>query len=211
MHHRQQRKLDRMQAEKDWHEIEQPAASEVRVGVMGLGVLGADAARALGTLGFQVLGWSRSAKNLDGVRCFAGYDQLPDFLGQTDILVCLLPHTSETTGILNTALFSQLAQDGALAGSFPVLINAGRGKLQVEADILDALNNGVLKGATLDVFETEPLPQTSALWAHPQVTVTPHSAADSEPEAIARMIGGQIASYERGEPLRNVVDPARGY
>jgi glyoxylate/hydroxypyruvate reductase A len=211
MHHRQQRMLDDMQARKDWREVDQPAADQVRVGIMGLGVLGTDAAKALKMLGFQVLAWSRSAKEIDGVRCFAGSDTLPAFLSQVDILVCLMPHTPDTEGILNLKLFDRLAQDSPLPDAFPALINAGRGKLQIEADIIEALNSGILKGVTLDVFETEPLPRASPLWDHPRVTITPHSAADSEPEAIAKMICDQIAAFERGEALRNVVDRTRGY
>lgn len=211
MHHRQQRMLDGMQERKEWRDVEQPSADQVRVGIMGLGVLGVDAAKTLKSIGFQVSGWSRSEKQIEGIACFAGTDSLPAFLSVVDILVCLLPHTPETGGILNLKLCQLLAQDGPLPDAFPALINAGRGKLQVESDIVEALNTGVLKGATVDVFETEPLPQSSPLWDHPRVTVTPHSAADSEPEAIARMISAQIKAFENGEPLRNVVDRARGY
>ena len=211
MHHRQHNMLDDMQARKVWREVEQPSADQVRVGIMGLGVLGIDAAKALKNIGFQVSGWSRSGKRIEGVETCAGFDALPAFLSRADILVCLLPHTPETEGILSLKLFRQLAQDGALPDAFPAVINAGRGKLQVESDIIEALNNGILKGATLDVFETEPLPDTSPLWTHPRVTITPHSAADSEPEAIARLISEQIARFERGAPLRHVVDRARGY
>jgi glyoxylate/hydroxypyruvate reductase A len=145
---------------------------------------------------------------VEGHRVFAG-DELDAFLARTDILVSLLPLTPDTRGILNRELFRKLAHDGRLGG--PVLINAGRGGLQVEADILACLDDGTLKAATLDVFETEPLPPDSPLWSHPRVTVTPHNAAVSEPDATARYIADQIRRFERDEPLQNVVDRERGY
>jgi glyoxylate/hydroxypyruvate reductase A len=121
----------------------------------------------------------------------------------------LLPLTPDTTGILDATLFARLAQNGRLGG--PVLINAGRGGLQHEADILRCLDGGTLMAATLDVFEREPLESESPLWRHPNVTVTPHNAALSDPAAIADLIAGQIRALERGEPLRHVVDRGRSY
>lgn len=210
LHLRQQRRYDRQQREGVWDDDRnQPAARSVRVGIMGLGELGQDAAHKLKVMGFDVAGWSRSPKELDGLPSFSGEDGMKAFLARTDILVSLLPLTPETRGIINMALLAGLAQDGRLGG--PFLINAGRGGLQVEADILAALEAGTLKGATLDVFETEPLPQGSPLWSHPGVVVTPHNAAMSEPEAIASLIAQQIRRLEAGEPLQHVVDPARGY
>jgi glyoxylate/hydroxypyruvate reductase A len=156
-----------------------------------------------------VAGWSRSPKSVEGLATFAGEDGMAAFLARTDILVSLLPLTPETKGTINAALLAGLAQDGRLGG--PFLINAGRGGLQVEADIMAALEAGTLKGATLDVFETEPLPADSPLWSHPAVTVTPHNAAMSEPEAVANLISAQIRRLEAGEPLEHVVDPKRGY
>ncbi|KUL95153.1 2-hydroxyacid dehydrogenase [Bosea sp. WAO] len=187
----------------------QPAAREVRVGVMGLGELGLDAVAKLRVIGFDVAGWSRSPKAIDGVPTYSGEAGMAEFLARTDILVCLVPLTPETRGMLNRALFAGLARDGRLGG--PVLINAGRGGLQVEADILAALAAGELKAAVLDVFETEPLPQDSPLWAHPSVTVTPHNAAMSAPETVAAQVAAQIRRLEAGEPLEHIVDPARGY
>ena len=125
------------------------------------------------------------------------------------MLVVLLPLTPATRGMLNASLFARLKQGGRLGG--PVLINAGRGGLQVEADILAALDSGVLTGASLDVFEREPLPPSSPLWTHPAVYVSPHNAAISAPAAVAAAIARQIEAFERGEPLRNVVDRKRGY
>ena len=210
IHLRQQRMYDWQQDERIWDEdVDQPAAADVRVGILGLGELGADAARKLATIGFDVAGWSRSPRDLDAIACFHGADGLDEMLARTDILVALLPLTPDTRGILNASLFAKLATDGRLGG--PILLNAGRGGLQVEADIVAALDDGVLKAASLDVFETEPLPRESPLWGHPRVTISPHNAAVSAPETIARYIAGQIAAHERGEPLRNVVDRARGY
>ena len=207
---RQQRRYDRQQREKLWDDDRnQPAARSVRVGVMGLGELGQDAARKLAVMGFDVAGWSRSPKAIEGVPTYSGEAGMAEFLARTDILVCLVPLTPETRGMLNRALFAGLARDGRLGG--PVLINAGRGGLQIEADILASLAAGELKAAVLDVFETEPLPQDSPLWTHPAVTVTPHNAAMSAPETVAAQVAAQIRRLEAGEPLEHIVDPARGY
>jgi glyoxylate/hydroxypyruvate reductase A len=209
MHHRRQRRYDAQQRERLWHSHDQPAASEVSVGVMGLGVIGSNVAAALNRLGFKTAGWSRSAKNLPGVETFHGNTGLDAFLARTEILVCLLPRTRDTEGILNLALFRKLKRNGAAGGSF--LINAGRGPLQVDADIVKALDEGALEGATLDVFPQEPLPSASPLWAHPKVTVTPHNAGDISPRAFAPQVIAQIERFERGEPLDNIVDRTRGY
>lgn len=210
MHLRDQRKHDADQRAKRWApDREPPIAGEVRVGIMGFGVLGQDAAYKLKVMGFDVTGWSRTPKSVEGFKVFSGEEGLTPFLARTDILVSLIPLTPETRGILNRSLFKKLARDGRLGG--PILINAGRGGLQVEADILASLDDGTLKAATLDVFEVEPLPQDSPLWTHPRVTLSPHDAATSEPEATARYIAEQIRRHEAGEPFQNVVDKARGY
>jgi glyoxylate/hydroxypyruvate reductase A len=210
MHLRRQRRHDEQQRRKIWFDDRfQPGAHEVRVGIMGLGVLGQDAARKLKVMGFDVAAWSRSPREVEGVQSFSGESGLTPFLARTDILVCLLPLTEATRGILNRSLFERLARDGKLGG--PILINAGRGGLQVEADILAALEDGTLHAATLDVFETEPLPAHSPLWTHPAVTVTPHNAAMSNPDSIAEQIAEQVGAFERGEKLKNVVDPRLQY
>src|SRR4051812_8511287 len=162
MHHRRLRLYDAQQRQRLWRDHHQPAASEVAVGVMGMGVLGRDAAAMLVRLGFRVAGWSRTATALPGVETFHGADGLGAFLARSEILVCLLPATPTTEGILNLALLRKLKRDGALGAAY--LINAGRGRLQVNADILAALDQGVLAGASLDVFPTEPLPADSPLW-----------------------------------------------
>lgn len=210
LHHRQHLALAEAQRNKFWYSaLVQPAAADVRVGVMGLGVLGSDAAEKLSLLGFQVAGWSRTPKQIDGVQCFAGEAEFKSFLNRTDILVCLMPHTPETNALLNAAAFRELARDGKLQG--PAFINAGRGKIQVEKDILAALDNGDLHAASLDVFETEPLAPTSPLWTHPQVVITPHNASDSEPEAVTVNILKQINGFERTGTLDHAVDLKRGY
>ncbi len=210
MHLRGAWRHDEQQRQGVWRDLrDQPCAGDVRVGVMGLGVLGQDAARKLAVMGFDVAGWSRSPHTLDGIATHAGEAGLPEFLRRTDMLVCLLPLTPETRGILDRALFASLARNGRLGA--PVLVNAGRGGLQVEADIAAALDVGTLGAVSLDVFETEPLPATSPLWRHPRVHITPHNAAMSDPEAIAAAVARQIRHYEAGKELENAVDRVVGY
>jgi glyoxylate/hydroxypyruvate reductase A len=210
VHLRQLRRYERQQSERVWEDDDhQPKASDIQIGVLGLGVMGKDAVAKLKALGFKVAGWSASPKSLPGINCFSGADGLKLLLAQTDMLVVLLPLTDATRGIVNASLLSQLNQGGSLGG--PILINAGRGGLQVEADILAALDTGALKGASLDVFEREPLPKDSRLWSHPAVYVSPHNAAISSPKAIAALVARQIERYERGGPLAHVVDWRRGY
>jgi glyoxylate/hydroxypyruvate reductase A len=209
MHQRQQWRIEENQRARKWDSFASPVASDFRVGVMGLGVLGQDAARKLSVMGFKVSGWSQTRKQVAGITSFAGAAELDAFLQGTDILVVLLPHTPQTHGILNRTLFAKLSRSGPLGA--PVLINAGRGKLQNEADILACLDDGTLHGASLDVFEAEPLDGASALWAHRLVHVSPHSAADSDPVHITRYIAQQIRRAEAGNALENIVDRKRGY
>jgi glyoxylate/hydroxypyruvate reductase A len=209
MHHRQEPYLRASQREKRWAPKHQWPASAVRVGIMGLGTLGARAAEALRGIGFRVSGWSRSARQIEGVDCFHGQTQLDAFLQATDILVCLLPLTPDTRHILNRKLFAKLSRHGPLGA--PVLINAGRGGLQNEADILQCLDDGMLGGASLDVFAIEPLPADSRFWTHPNVVLTPHNAADTDPDEISKYVARQIERFEAGGALENVVDPGRGY
>lgn len=208
MHHRQQRRLEENQKNKIWDSFPTHAASALTVGIMGLGVLGIDAAQKLKVMGFNVLGWSRSKKHLPGITCY-GQHELHQFLAQTDILVCLLPATAETDGLINRTLIQKLSRHGPFGA--PILINAGRGRQQVEADILTCLNSGELHASTLDVFQKEPLPIESPLWSHPRLTLTPHAAADSDPATICRYVAGQIAKFKRGEMLENLVNRPRGY
>jgi glyoxylate/hydroxypyruvate reductase len=209
MHHRRQRTYDAQQRKRIWKGHDQPAASEVSVGIMGVGAIGAHVAHVLQTLGFQVAGWSRTPKAHASVKVFAGAEGLSAFLRRTEILVCLLPHTPDTEGILNIALFEQLKRDGALGGAY--LINAGRGRLQVDEDIIAALDSGLLSGATLDVFPTEPLPPQHRFWLRADITITPHNAGDLAPRALISAVLDQIDRIEAGLPPQHTVDRARGY
>lgn len=208
MHLRQQRFYDARQRQCDWHEFTQPQAGEITVGIMGLGVLGQDAAGKLKTLGFDVIGWSRTDKDIEGLETFsqAGLDA---FLARTDFLVGLLPLTKETTGMFNRDVFSKLHRNGEIAS--PVFINAGRGGSQVETDIVTCLEDGTLGGVSLDVFEAEPLPADSPLWGFENAILTPHVAAVSDMGAFGRYVARQIDRHVSGQPLENVVDRSLGY
>lgn len=197
------------QRDRVWHEIaEQPEARDVTVGVMGLGVLGADAVRKLKVMGFDVIGWSRRPKAIEGVETFDSTN-IDAFLGRTDILVGLLPLTEETRGIYDRALFSKLRRTGTLGG--PIFLNAGRGGSQKEIELIECLADGTLRAASLDVFEKEPLAADSPLWAMPTVIVTPHAAAASDVRALFRHVEAQIARLESGKPMEFVVDRTSGY
>lgn len=203
-HHRDMLAYRHQAAEKIWREIPAVPAHQRRIGILGLGVLGQDAARMLVRFGFDVAGWSRTPKEIEGVTCFDGPEGLDQMLARTDILVCLLPLTPATRGILNGELFAKLPRGACL-------INVGRGGHQVERDLLEALDSGQLREATLDVFEEEPLPADSPLWSHPQVIVTPHIASMTMPETAAKAVGENIKRMEAGLPPLNVVDFKRGY
>jgi glyoxylate/hydroxypyruvate reductase A len=209
MHHRQQLYLLNSQRAGRWAPKVQWPASAVSVGIMGLGVLGAHAADVLRRIGFKVAGWSRSAREIDGIDCFAGGHEFDAFLRRTDILVCLLPLTPDTREILNRSVFSRLNRASPLGA--PVLINAGRGGLQNEADILACLDDGTLGAVSLDVFVQEPLPGDSPFWTHPKVVLSPHNAADTDPDEISKYVARQIAQFEASGALDNVVDRKRGY
>ena len=209
LHHRQQRRIDANQKLKKWDSFPTHAASALSVGIMGLGVMGRDSAQKLRTLGFRVAGWSRTRREIPGIDCYAGAAEFDRFLGRTDILISLLPATPETDGIIDRATIAKLSRQGPFGAA--IVINAGRGRQQVAEDILAALDAGELHAATLDVFASEPLPPDSPLWTHPKVTVTPHIAADSDPEVICAYVARQIERHKSGAALENVVDRARGY
>jgi glyoxylate/hydroxypyruvate reductase A len=192
------------QSQKKWQPRIPMLAADMRIGVMGLGQLGKDAAKKLSYLGFPVTGWSQTPKDIEGVKCLAGEDALDDFLSQTRILICMLPLTPKTKGILNRKTFDKLP-----AGAY--VINVARGQHLAEKDLLTALDSGQLAGACLDVFEVEPLPEDHPFWSHPKIIVTPHISSITYPKAVAPQI---IENYQRiksGQPLRNVVDMKRGY
>jgi glyoxylate/hydroxypyruvate reductase len=209
MHHRLYTRFQADQKAKRWSQLYPPAASETTVGIMGMGVLGQDAASRLKPLGFDLRSWSRTSKDMTGVEGFAGAEQFDAFLAGTDILVNLLPLTPETTGILNTQTFAKLRRD-RLAGG-PVIVNAARGGHQRESDIVAALRDGTLGAASLDVFETEPLPASSPLWDIENCYITPHIAAISNEATGVRYFTNIIKRHEAGEALVNVVDRRRGY
>jgi glyoxylate/hydroxypyruvate reductase len=209
MHHRQELYLRDSQRAKRWAPKSQWPAGALTVGILGLGTLGSDAADVLKRIGFRVAGWSRNPRQIDGIECFHGKAQLDAFLQQTDILVCLLPLTPDTRHILNRGLFAKLNRTSPMGA--PVLINAGRGGLQNEADVLACIDDGTLGAASLDVFAMEPLPTDSPFWTHPNVVLTPHNAADTDPDEISKYVARQIERFEAGGALENVVDRKRGY
>ncbi|KAF1020314.1 MAG: Glyoxylate/hydroxypyruvate reductase A [Paracidovorax wautersii] len=206
--HHQRAMHSYLQSQRDaaWQQQAVIPASSHRVGIAGLGALGTHCARALAAIGYAVRGWSRSPKTepMPGVDCFYGPDQLGDFLAGCDTLICLLPLTAETHGILDARLFAQLPHGAHL-------INVGRGDHLVEADLLQALDSGQLAAATLDAFSTEPLPTSHAFWRHPHITVTPHIATRTSPAAIARQarLNYEAVLADRQPP--GLVDTARGY
>lgn len=209
MHQRLFTRFKRDQQARRWDQLYPPPASDICVGIMGMGMLGRDAARRLRALGYGLAGWSRTPKTIDGVTGFAGPGQFEAFLARTDILVNLLPLTPETRGILNARTFAGLRRNGLTDG--PVVINAGRGGHQREADIVHALTDGTLAAASLDVFEAEPLPTSSPLWALDNCFITPHIAAASSEITGVAYFSKVIREHEAGAPLPNVVDVARGY
>ena len=205
MFHRTQRQFARAQAEKQWAQMFPPRRTEdTRIGILGLGEIGTMAGERLRDLDFPVAGWSRTKKTVPGIKSFAGDGELEAFLGQSDILVCLLPLTPATHHILNRKTFAQLPQ-----GAY--VINAARGGHLAEDDLIAAIDSGHLAGATLDVFETEPLPATSPIWTHPKITVTPHVAAMTDPRVASRTVADAIAGHMKGAKLDNVVDFELGY
>jgi glyoxylate/hydroxypyruvate reductase A len=192
------------QREGLWKPLPVRTADTRRVGVLGMGAMGKRVLEKLRDFGFQCTGWGRSKHSLPDIECFAGEDSLGDFLARSDILVCLLPLTPETRGILSKKLFRQLPQ-GA------VLINLGRGDHLVEADLLDALYRDRLSAAILDVCSAEPLPRGHPFWRHPRIMLTPHIASMTQPDTSALAILDNLRRYREGLPLVGLVDRARGY
>ena len=194
----------RQQQATEWKPHSPPRASERRVGILGLGELGTASAASLVGLGFDVAGWSRTAKRLDGVTCFAGDDGFRAFLARTDILVCLLPLTPATEGILSAAAFAQMPRGAGI-------INVGRGRHLVEADLLAALDSGQLSEAVLDVFPKEPLAADHPFWTHERIAVTPHVAALTNPGTASLVVAENLRRLIQGEAWPDRVDLASGY
>lgn len=192
------------QRDEVWRQIRVRPAATRRVGVLGLGMLGEASCRMLTNFGFQVAGWSRSRREIEGVTCFAGSEELPEFLARTDILVCLLPLTDETRGMLNAELFAQLPKGARL-------VNTGRGGHLDQDALLAALDSGQISAAWLDVTTPEPLTKGHPLWSHPRVLVTPHIASMTQPETAVEVVLENLRRHHAGEPLIGLVDRKRGY
>jgi len=202
--HRQDPLYLAQQRGRVWRERPQRNAAERRVGVLGLGELGRDAARKLAVLGFEVAGWSRTERRLPGIACFHGAAGLRALLARSEILVCLLPLTPATEGILDARLFAGLPRGAAI-------VNCARGPHLVEADLVAALDSGQLSAAILDVFREEPLPAGHPFWSDPRIIVTPHVAAATHAPTAAPIVADNLRRLRQGRPLRHLVDRGRGY
>lgn len=196
--------LERAQRERRWHYLHPRLPASIRIGVLGLGELGAYAALELARQGFAVRGWSRSPKQLAGVACISGLDGLDAFIASSDILVTMLPLTAETRGLLDARRLALLPEGACF-------INVSRGAVVDQQALTEALRNGRIAEATLDVFDREPLPPEDPLWGLDNVLITPHLASVAIAESAARQIADNIGRVERGEAVLHRVDPARGY
>lgn len=202
--HRRMDDYERQQRAGVWRVLAQPLTAERRVGILGLGVLGSDLARKLAALGFDVASWSRTPKEIEGITGFTGEEGLEGFLTGTEILVCLLPLTPETEGILDKDLLAALPE-----GAY--LVNCARGEHLIEEDLVAALDEGRLAGAALDVYRAEPLAPDHPFWAHPKVIVTPHCASVTTPASSAPQFLDNLKRARAGRAPSNLVDPSRGY
>lgn len=202
--HRDMPQYRRQQQQGLWKPLQVRPAGERRIGVLGLGSLGQAVLAQLQGFGFDCAGWARSPRHIEGVRCYAGAEALGDFLARTEILVCLLPLTDETRGVLGAKLFGQLPQGASL-------VHVGRGPQLVEADLLAALSVGQLAEAVLDVTDLEPLPSSHAFWRHPHIRLTPHIASMTQPATAAEVVLENLRRFEAGEPMVGLVDRGRGY
>lgn len=203
--HRDQRFFDSAQREGKWRQrMLERASRDTRIGILGLGDIGATIAKSLLPFDFQLSGWSRRRKDIPGVKSFAGETELPAFLAQCDYCVCVLPLTEDTKGIMNAEFFARLPK-----GAF--VINVARGGHLIEEDLIAALDSGHLSGAVLDVFQAEPLPEDSPIWTHPKITATPHIAGITDPKAALAYVADCVARFETGQKPENVVDLKKGY
>jgi glyoxylate/hydroxypyruvate reductase len=204
MHHRNFIDYDVLRRRREWSPIRVVPAQERHIGVMGIGVLGRAVLERLHSFGFALRAWNRSSRQVDGVTCFAGNDELEPFLAGCDILICLLPLTEATRGILCRKTFFALKRGAAL-------INVGRGGHLVEQDLLDALAEGQLSAAILDVTAVEPLPSDHPFWDHPRIVLTPHIASMTQPHTAAQAVLANVRRHQTGEQLLGAIDRERGY
>jgi glyoxylate/hydroxypyruvate reductase A len=202
--HRDMPAYRRAQQQRQWQPLQVRTAAERRIGVLGLGSLGQAVLEKLVAFGFDCAGWSRSRREVRGVHCHAGAEEIGAFLARSDILVCLLPLTDATRGFLDAALFAKLPRGASL-------VHVGRGPQLVARDLLQALNEGQLAEAVLDVTDPEPLPPAHAFWRHPCVRLTPHIASMTQPLSAAEVVLDNLRRFEAGEPMLGLVDRARGY
>ena len=203
-HHRNLNKVIEARNNKEWRQIIEPPANRRTIGIMGLGNLGLDCAIALKNLGFMVNGWSKSRKDIDGIKSFTGIEELNNFIADVEILICMLPLTDATRGILNLKLFYNMKKDSCL-------INVARGEHLVEEDLLIALKKGIIKEATLDVFHSEPLPENHIFWDNPKIMITPHIASLLDPEAGGENIAQNITKFINGEVIKNLIPLGKDY
>jgi len=203
-YHRRMDQYQRFQEQRIWQVLGQIPAHDTTVGIMGLGVMGAASARVLASMNYRLLGWSRTGKTIPGLQSFVGTEELGQFLAQTRILVILLPLSRDTRKLIDRDVLWQLPR-----GAF--LINAGRGELVNQPDLIEALDSGQIAGAALDVFDDEPLPAEHRFWHHPMVVLTPHIASLTNPPTAVEFVAENIERHRAGHPLRYVVDFERGY
>ena len=202
--HRDMPRYFQQQRDQRWQTHRIYTAGERRVGVMGLGELGQASLKQLASLGFNCAGWSRTPRDIDGVRCWHGSEQLAEFLAWSDILVCLLPLTDNTRGLLNAELFAQLPSGAAL-------VQVGRGPQLNDDHLLAALASGQLSAAVIDVTDPEPLPAGHPFWHHPAIWLTPHIASQTQTDSAVAALLENLRRYQRGEPMVGVIDRNRGY
>ena len=203
-HHRNLSTILEARNKNEWKQIIEPPAHERKIGVMGLGNLGLDCANSIKNLGFNVSGWSKSKKELNGIKTFVGKNELKNFIKNIEILVCMLPLTNETRGILNMDLFSQMKKGSCL-------INTARGEHLVDNDLLEAMKIGLIKEATLDVFHIEPLPNEHPFWKNPNILITPHIASLMDPIAGGKEIAKNIKRFFNGQKVENLIPPGKDY
>lgn len=193
-----------MQQQKLWQALPYIKPENVTVGILGLGTLGISSAERLRQAGFTVKGWSRTAKQCEGVESFSGENGLTAMLSSSDIVVCLLPLTSQTRGLIDAGRLGTIRKGTSI-------INFARGPVIVSGDLIEALDAGHISHAVLDVFDTEPLPEASPFWAHPKVTVLPHISGPTDRETAAKIVAANIANYRTSGAMPDTIDPVLGY